>query len=289
MAMFDVSGACDMHIHCGPDLTERIGDDFEIAQACFKGKYRAFLIKSHLECTASRAYHVRKQFPGILAFGSISLNSPVGGLNPSAVEIALKMGIKEIFMPTSYAYAHTKIHGNPGSYKHRKANFQYQPEPITILDDNKDLKPEVSIILELARDYGVPIGTAHLSEEEIFQLVKAASSIKTKIIVTHPHYHPPHLSNESVRELVNMGAIVELCASTVSPVPGYGRIEQVVSCINEVGYRHFIISSDAGTPTKPMPPETLSTYLYCLLSQGIEMKKLDYMFKDHPAEFFKIG
>lgn len=288
MPMFDVSGACDMHIHSAPDLAERVGDDFEIAQSCINAGYRTFMIKSHFECTASRAYFVRKQFPQIQAYGSITLNATVGGLNPVAVDLALQLGIKEIFMPTSYALAHTKIHGTPGGYAHRKSTFKAQAEPITILDDGGNLKPEVLTILELARDANVPVGSAHLGENEIFPLIKKGCEMGTKMIVTHPHLRPPQLSDSAVKELVEMGACVELCAATVNPVPGYGRVEQVVSCINAVGYQHFFISSDAGTPSKPMPPDTLSAYLYCLKMKGIEKEKLDYMFKEHPVEVFSL-
>jgi hypothetical protein len=286
--MYDVTGACDMHIHTTPDLADRVGDDFEVAECCQRAGYRAFLIKSHNENTASRAYHVRKHFPDIKAYGSITLNAPVGGLNPCAAEVALQMGAKEIFMPTSYALAHSKIHGKPGSYKDRKSTLRFEAEPITVLDGDGNLKPEVVTILELARDYSVPVGTAHLSQEEVFAIAKMGKDLKTKILITHPHFHPPNLPDEAVKALVALGAKVELCAGTVNPVPGYGRVEQVVSCINAVGYENFIISSDAGTPTKPMPPETLSAYLYCLLVKGIERKKLDWMFRDHPAELFEL-
>ena len=156
------------------------------------------------------------------------------------------------------------------------------------MDSDGNLKPEVLTILELARDYNVPVGTAHLGETEIFALVKKGCEMGTKMIVTHPHFCPPRLSDSAVAELAAMGAYVELCAATVNPVPGYGRVDEVVSCINAVGYQHFFISSDAGTPSKPMPPDTLSAYLYCLKMKGITKEKLDYMFKKHPLEVFSL-
>ena len=47
---------------------------------------RGLVIKSHYEPTASIAYLVRKEVPGIEAFGGVDLNLSVGGMNPSAVE-----------------------------------------------------------------------------------------------------------------------------------------------------------------------------------------------------------
>lgn len=288
MSMYDVSGAHDMHVHAAPDLAERVGDDFEIAEICLNAGYKSILLKSHLESTASRAFLAHKVVPDLNIYGSITLNTPVGGINPSAVEIALKQGVKEIFMPTSYSLAHSQIHGKPGSYKHRTSDLKIESEPICIVDDNNDLLPETIAILELARDYKVPIGTAHLSEKEIIALVYKASIIGTEIIITHPHFHPPNLGNSIVKELVKLGAKVELCAGTVFPVPGYGRVEQVVSLIKEVGYKNIFITSDAGAPSKPMPPDTLSTYLYCLYMKGIPKEHIDYMFKINPVKIFNL-
>ena len=39
-------------------------------------------------------------------FGSIALNSMVGGLNPSAVDLALAMGAKVVWFPTISAPHH---------------------------------------------------------------------------------------------------------------------------------------------------------------------------------------
>ncbi|GHT00006.1 hypothetical protein AGMMS50276_24780 [Synergistales bacterium] len=288
MSMYDVSGACDMHVHCEPDLTGFVGDDMEVAQACVNAGYKAFLIKAHHESTASRAYHVRKRFPEMKTYGSIVLNTPVGGINPSAVEIALQLGIKEIFMPSTYARAHTAIHGKPGAFGYRTSTLKVDADTVYILNENGGLKPEVLTVLELARDYNVPIGTCHLSEEEIFQLAQKGKELRAKILITHPHFHPPKLSDDALRALIELGAKIELCAATVCPFPGYGKLDQVVETIRAVGYHNFFITSDAGTPTKPMPPETLSCYLSMLLVKGVEKQKLDYMCKEHPIQIFSI-
>jgi hypothetical protein len=288
MPMYDVSGAHDMHVHCAPDIVDRVGDDFEVARACRRAGYKSMLIKSHIESTVSRAYHVNKDVSGLNVYGAITLNSPVGGINPTAAEIALKLGAKEIFMPTSYSAAHAKIHGRPGRWAFRKDVLHVETEPVSVLDDRKRLLPEVSTILELAKEYAVPVGTGHLSAEEIILLCEKAHQIGTQIIITHPHFHPPNLDDTTLTRLVSQGAKIELCAGTVYPVPGYGRVEQVVQSIQSVGYKNFMITSDAGTPTKPMPPDTLSAYLYCLMMRGIPKEQLDFMFKENPAQIFGI-
>src|SRR5579872_2127897 len=64
---------------------------------------RGLVLKNHYEPTASLAYVVRKEVPGIEIFGGIDLNRSVGGINPAAIErmVLMKGGWgKVVWMPT---------------------------------------------------------------------------------------------------------------------------------------------------------------------------------------------
>jgi hypothetical protein len=77
-------------------------NDIDLALAAKQQGMRAILIKNHVVITADRAEIASAQadFP---VFGAIALNLTVGGLNLEAVEVALKMGAKEVWMPTIHA------------------------------------------------------------------------------------------------------------------------------------------------------------------------------------------
>src|SRR6202142_1229442 len=79
-------GAIDMHAHSDPDGTARKIDAIDLAKLAKSRGMRAIVLKNHYEPTASLAYIVRKEVPGIEVFGGISLDLTVGGMNPSAVE-----------------------------------------------------------------------------------------------------------------------------------------------------------------------------------------------------------
>jgi len=81
-----VSGAFDIHAHAAPDSTARSTDAIDLARLAKSRGMRGLLLKNHYEPTASLAYIVRKEVPGIEVFGGIDLNLSVGGMNPSAVE-----------------------------------------------------------------------------------------------------------------------------------------------------------------------------------------------------------
>src|SRR5262249_41777441 len=59
-----------------------------------------FILKSHYFPTAERSQVVCRAVPGIKAYGAITLNHSIGGINPVAVELAGRSGCKIVWMPT---------------------------------------------------------------------------------------------------------------------------------------------------------------------------------------------
>src|SRR5690242_21573663 len=96
-------GAIDMHAHSGPDGTPRSIDSIDLARLAKSRGMRGLVLKNHYEPTASLAYVVRKEVPGIEIFGGIDLNRSVGGINPAAIErmVLMKGDLgRVVWMPT---------------------------------------------------------------------------------------------------------------------------------------------------------------------------------------------
>ena len=89
-----VRGAYDTHIHVGPDVMKRRILDVDLARRFADVGLAGFVLKSHYVPTAERAQVVRAVVPEVRALGAITLNGSVGGLNPSAVEIAFTVPVK---------------------------------------------------------------------------------------------------------------------------------------------------------------------------------------------------
>src|SRR6266481_3715439 len=81
-----LNGVIDIHVHSDPDSVPRSIDAIDLARLAKSWGMRALVLKNHYESTASLAYVVRKEVPGIEIFGGIDLNRTVGGVNPAAVE-----------------------------------------------------------------------------------------------------------------------------------------------------------------------------------------------------------
>jgi hypothetical protein len=81
-----LAGVIDIHMHSAPDSTPRSIYVIDLARLAKAQRMRGLVLKNHYEPTASLAYIVREEVPGIEIFGGIDLNLSVGGMNPTAVE-----------------------------------------------------------------------------------------------------------------------------------------------------------------------------------------------------------
>ncbi|KZL89812.1 DUF6282 family protein [Clostridium magnum] len=90
----------DTHIHTAPDNRPRKFTDIEIASEAAAVGAKAIIIKSHVVPTMDRAYIAEQVVNGIKVFGGIALNNAVGGLNVEAVNNAISMGAKIVWLPT---------------------------------------------------------------------------------------------------------------------------------------------------------------------------------------------
>ena len=196
-----LEGAIDLHLHAGPDVRERKLTYLEAAFQARDAGIKAILIKSHSTITADIASLIQPLVKDILVFGGIALNYPVGGLNPVAVETALKLGAKQIWMPTldaSNQYRYDKKRGG-----------------ITILSSKGRLKREVIETLEILSGKDVILSTGHLSQKESTQLIKEAQKkgIK-KILVTHPDHFYIQMPSKMQRDLAAKGVFFDRCFPT---------------------------------------------------------------------------
>src|SRR3989442_3641491 len=97
----DLTGAADLHCHFGPDAhRERSVTALEAAREAAAAGHAAIVLKSHDYPTAALASVVDETVSGIRVFGGICCDREVGGVNPAAVETALRLGAKIVWLPT---------------------------------------------------------------------------------------------------------------------------------------------------------------------------------------------
>ena len=93
-------GACDLHIHAGPDIAPCQHDLLEVVQKASDAGMRAHGIKDHNTTTADRVALAKTVVPDcITLIGGIVLNYAVGGFNLEAVDKPLNLGARIVCMP----------------------------------------------------------------------------------------------------------------------------------------------------------------------------------------------
>ncbi len=264
----DLSGMYDLHIHTAPDVSDRCLDDLEAAEQAEDAGMAGILLKSHHTLTADRAVIAAKGVSKLKVYGSLTLNDAVGGLNIAAVETALKMGAREIFMPTISAANHRGRRG-------RKTGID--------LLDCAFVDP-LREILSLVKDYNAILGTGHISKEETRFLVQMAlgQGLK-KIVVTHPELPLVNMSSAEQAGLKENGVFFERCFASTMPQLGNIPVEQIVSEIREVGASCTFLTTDLGVSGYPVPVEGMRRFVELLQRLGVGIDDMDLMLKENPA------
>ena len=277
-----LTGIIDMHIHSAPDIRQRKLDDLQLMEAAVERGVRAIVIKSHMVPTADRATLVNKirqeKYPDsdFQMFGSLVMNLPVGGINPWAVEASIKLGAKEIFLPTMTAENHCR--------KENKEHF------VSVVKDGKIVEP-LKDVFQLVKDYDVALGTGHISPSEIFTVVEAARNAGVKkIIVTHPEFHIVGMSLEEENRIVkDYDVLLEKVYS--QPIGGgvYKKnLPDNVAHMKEIGCEHFIVSTDGGQMQNPEWYNTIAEYIDYLYDSGFSQEEIDVMSKKNPGRMLGI-
>jgi hypothetical protein len=199
-------GAIDCHVHSFPDVIPRKLDDVELVEQARAAGMRALMLKCHHGCTCERAYLLNRFFPDFHVFGGIVLNEQAGGLNPHAVEAALKMGAAQVWMPTKSAANHRGHLGERGG--------------LAVLNGTR-LRGEVVDIVRLIAAADANLATGHLSPEESRILVEEARALGVRrISVTHPEWGVTAMPVDTQRRLAAHGAVFfERCL--VSSLAGF--------------------------------------------------------------------
>ncbi|MDO9210012.1 MAG: DUF6282 family protein [Deltaproteobacteria bacterium] len=287
-------GACDLHTHTGPALFDRLVDDFEAAKQARDAGMKAIVLKDHHCDTSRRAYLTKKVVSDIEVFGSLVLNYCAGGLNPFAVDVAIKSGAKIIFMPTVDAQNHEAFYGELGQYGPMKlaAGKGKEYESVTgisLFTGGNTLDPCVPVILKLIAEANVILATSHLSSSEVRVLIAEARKAGVKkIVVTHVDFDFVKRTIDEQIEWANQGAYMEYVYSSLSPAWHSITIEEMVENIQKVRPERCILSSDLGQMHNPVPVEGLRILYMLLLEKGFTEEEIGVMCRKNPAKLLGL-
>ena len=269
-----LAGAIDMHAHSDPDGTPRSIDAIDLARLAKSRGMRAIVLKNHYEPTASLAYVVRKEVPGIEVFGGISLDLTVGGVNPAAVEwmTKIKGGYgRVVWMPT-YDSEH-------------QVTSSGQQRPFARVAKDGELVPEAVQVISIIAKRNLVLETGHSSPAEALLLIREAKRQGVQsILVTHAMNPAVGMSIPEMQEAAKLGAYLEF----VWVRPGSDAAKNYVPAIRQVGPEFCVLSSDLGQAANPLHPDGLLAMYQYLKSQGFSESEIDRMAKVNPAKLLGL-
>lgn len=272
MEKISLKGVVDIHVHSFPDIRERAYTDFQLLEAGVKVGAKAIVLKSHHGTTMDRAFlaneYNKKVYQGsndFTMYGSITLNYAVGGLNPVAVETALKLGAKIVWLPTIHAENHLEKHGKTGGVQ---------------CTENGKVVPKLKEIFKIIKEYDAVLGTSHLSPEEIFIVVDCAKNMGlNRITVTHPEFWIVGMNHEDQIKIVkDYDVLLERCYA--QPLGGgtyKSNLADNLEIIHKIGENNIIVDTDGGQVENPNWEIAFEEYMQYLFDHGITKEQLETM------------
>ena len=268
----ELEGAFDLHVHCTPDTRPRKLTARQLAAEAQAAGMGGLLLKNHQIPTAPVAEVLRDEFPGLKLFGGLVLNTAIGGFNAEAVDIAIRMGAKQIWMPTRSARQECRHLGRAD-------------EGLEIHDGGGKLLPSVRDILRLIGEADVILGTAHLSPAEIAMLVREGRAMGLrKILINHPEIEFVHLTVAMQKELSGPGVYFERCFARKGFLLDWDGLARSV---REVGFESTALATDLGQPENLSPVDGLAQMRREFAVRGFSERELRAMLCETPG--FLLG
>ena len=283
------AGVLDLHVHSHPDVFGRNMDDIDVAQLAKSRGMRGIVLKNHISETASRAALVMKVVPGIEVFGGIVLNNAVGGVNPSAVEWVHRVyggRGKVVWLPTFESDKHVKTFSGPNA------------KGLTVAP-NGQVSPEMEAILKIIARENLVLATGHVHPDEIIAVVRKGRELGVRnMLITHGLTNVPGLTMAQAKEVVDMGAMIEICflqflAGPNAPLPFLTHWTQinakhVAQAAKELGAKSIVVSSDLGQSSNMTHPDGIEAAFAAIKKEGVADADIDLMLRKNPAKLLGL-
>ncbi|MFD2417202.1 DUF6282 family protein [Amycolatopsis pigmentata] len=278
-------GLVDLHCHSGPNPLPRRFDHVEAARDGARLGMRALLAKSHHHNTVMDLLAMKQQLDGLSTqvFGGIALNQWVGGINPYAVELSLRMGGRAVWFPTVSSSAHVEHHRSGGGFP--SPTIPLSGAQTDIRGEDGEFLPEVYRVLDLIVEAGALLSAGHLPSDDVLALFTVAAERGVRrMVLSHPNFL---IGSDAARcrEFTALGAYIEHETSMYDPevAQARGGPDVLMRWIEEVGPEHTVLASDLGQRGRPMPVDSFIRVGGALLDLGLPEKDLRMIVRDNPS------
>ncbi|MBA3038903.1 MAG: hypothetical protein KJ670_05710 [Alphaproteobacteria bacterium] len=279
-------GAIDLHCHSGPAAMPRILDHHEAMLDAAAAGFRAVLYKDHFYLGVAHAVILEKLVPdtGVKLFSGLALNNASGGINPHAVNHAINIGAKIVWLPTLSAANHiAQTQGQAKNFP-KTAKRMLDPIPLTALDANGRITDDTKMVLDLIAEGDIILAGGHLPAKELIQVFEEAGRRGVKrMLVNHPTY-VVNCSDDDMKALVELGAYLEhsICMFIEGKSLEFSPSD-LAHYIELAGPGRTVLSSDLGLQGAPRPIEGFRQIVGMLLDLQFSKQDIRTMIGDNAA------
>jgi hypothetical protein len=289
-----LEGAVDLHVHPAPSPMPRRMDGAEAARLAGEAGFDSIVVKSHHHSTVMEILALEQagvDHGDARLFGGIALNGSVGGINPHAVDLALKMGGRIVWFPTIASANHIRHHKEHPNLKFPKLSIHLQPEePIEVIGDDGKPLPEVYAVLESIKEHDAILASGHMAPHQITAVFEAAREIGIRrMLVNHPNF-VIEASYEQAQHWAQLGAYIEhsLCMYDEESSFHNWDLDTLTAWIEAVGPERSTLASDLGQMNNPLPTDSFRKIVGRLVERGMPYDTIRTMVTRNPAELLGV-
>jgi hypothetical protein len=256
----------------------------ELAQSAKAAGLRALCIKTHNFPTVQLAILTGKIVQDIDVFGSLACNLQVGGVNPIAMEAAIKYGARQIWLPTIDSTNHATVTGSVGQHgrgltiKGGLSQYAQNHPRIYLLDGEGQVPLELREVIQLVADAAIILNLGHTSFAEMTAVIGQAKKQGAKrTVCDHPFFlklAPGHLAER--------GAWINFTAGELLPRWWRISISDFAATIRRVGVERSV-SSDCAQLHNPPMVEALRMCCQLLLGEEFAADEIRQLLHHNPA------
>lgn len=286
------SSMIDTHVHTAPDVVPRLMNDTALAQAADAAGYRAVVLKSHHTVTAPRATLAQGHVDSVEVLGGVVLNlHATGGINRYAVEAALELGARVIWLPTFTSANQIRYAARVGIKSQSLRQLgKIDGEGIEVLAPDGEPTPELCQILDMMAEAEATLATGHISPREVMKVVPEAKRRGVaNVLVTHPELGCVGMGIDNQLELAQLdGVWFERVFGVTMPTSDGVPIETIAESVRTVGVQSTVMATDFGQAHNVSPILGLQQYIDAMQSVGFTQDEVEVMTVGNPAKALSL-
>jgi hypothetical protein len=240
----------------------------------------------------AHAIILEKLFPqlGVHLYSGVALNNASGGINPHAVDHAIKLGGKIVWMPTLSAANHINVQASGQAKTFPKTSQKMlDPIPLTALDANGKLTDDTKKVIDLIAEANIILagGHLHVSEQHVLFEEAKRRGVK-KMMVNHPTY-VVGFADSDIRQLVALGVTMEhsICMFIEGKSKKFSA-DDLAHLIEIAGVDRTILSSDLGLLGSQRPVDGFRSVTQMLLDLQMPHASIKKLISENAAAFLDL-